>query len=1231
VGCLGCAPSIDADRVRAEATYGGHIRPVTFFMVGVARLRARHVFGAAFFAAAGLFLAPPAVAQTVINVTDGPSLSAAIAQADSNASASYVINFQNNITLSNAASNTLNAFNTTSNVTVNGNGFTLDGGSAQRGFFVFSGTVAIENLTVQNAQALGGSGGSGGGPVGGGGGGLGGALFVASSGIVTISNVTLLSNNASGGSAGVGRGVGAAGGGGGLGGAGGAAGGGGVGLGANGGGGAQGNNGSAGIVVGASSGGGSVGLVGAGSGGANGGGGGNFGGGGGVGGGNGFALDGGNGGFGGGGGGTAGGAFAGGGGFGGGGGGGGVLGGGGGFGGGGGGGDSNFPGGAGGNGGFGGGNGTGSGAGGGGGGLGGAVFVQSGGSLSIAGTLTINGNTVTPGNAQGGAGGGLAFGSGIFFQGTNGTPAALTFGAGTQSVGDVIADYVGSGGTNPGGGSNAADHGGSLALAKNGAGVLTLSGLNTFTGGTTVSGAGLVNFSAANNFGSGAITLNGGGLQWASGNSTDISGRLAAIGANGATFDTNGNAVTFATGLSGQGGLTKAGAGTLTLLAANSYLGGTAVSAGALQAGAANVFAPTSGFMVASGATLDLHGFNQTIGSLAGAGSVTLGSATLTTGNNNAYATFSGSIGGTGGLIKTGIGALTLLGTNNYSGATTISAGTLEVDGSIANSSSVTVNARAVLSGTGVVDPATTTIMSGGALMPGNAGNPTGMLSITGNLAFQSGALYLVQLTPAASALTAVTGSATLNGTVSAAFLSGSYVAKQYTILTAAGGVSGSFNALDVLGLPSGFKASLSYDANDAFLNLNLAASFGVPGGLNVNQQNVANALTNFFNTTGSIPAVFGALTPTALTQASGELATGSQQATFDAMNLFMGVLTDPFVAGRGDDVAASAAAAPFADEGDGASAYAAKDKPRSKGERDAYAAVYAKAPVVPFEQRWSVWAAGFGGSQTTDGNAALGSNSATSSSVYGTAVGADYRFSPFTMAGFALAGGGTSFSLANGLGSGRSDLFQAGAYVRHTVGPAYVTAALAYGWQDVTTDRTATIAGVDRLHAEFNANAFSGRLEGGYRFATPWLGFTPYAAAQFTTFDLPAYAESVLSGASTFALAYGAKDTTDTRSELGIRTDKSIALPNAILTLRGRLAWAHDFDPDRTIAATFQALPGASFVVNGAAQAHDSALTTASAELKWTNGWSTAATFEGAFSEITRSYAGKGVLRYAW
>ena len=194
-------------------------------------------------------------------------------------------------------------------------------------------------------------------------------------------------------------------------------------------------------------------------------------------------------------------------------------------------------------------------------------------------------------------------------------------------------------------------------------------------------------------------------------------------------------------------------------------------------------------------------------------------------------------------------------------------------------------------------------------------------------------------------------------------------------------------------------------------------------------------------------------------------------------MTQFMGVMTDPFTAGRRLD--AGAGATPFAEEGLRLSLDASPDKSRSRSERDAYAAIYRKTPIRDaYDPRWSVWAAGFGGSQTTEGNAAVGSNTATSR-VFGVAAGADYLLSPRTIAGFALAGGGTSFSVANG-GSGRSDLFQAGAFIKHNVGAAYVTAAAAYGWQDVTTDRTVTIAGIDRLHANFNANAFSGRIEGG-------------------------------------------------------------------------------------------------------------------------------------------------------
>jgi uncharacterized protein with beta-barrel porin domain len=545
------------------------------------------------------------------------------------------------------------------------------------------------------------------------------------------------------------------------------------------------------------------------------------------------------------------------------------------------------------------------------------------------------------------------------------------------------------------------------------------------------------------------------------------------------------------------------------------------------------------------------------------------------------------------------------------------------------------VNAGGTLGGNGTVGA---TLINGGTLAPGNS---IGTLTVTGSLTMTAAATYLVQVSGTSADKTIVTGTANLAGKVVVDPLTRLSATTTYTILTAST-VNGAFSGADFLAASNFARnARLSYVGNDVLLTLDPGMlSPALPGYATINQRNVAAGIDTALAGGGTTPAGFNALFAlsgdpllNALTQASGETATGSQQTTFDAMNLFMGVLTDPFLAGRDHSGASQGGATGYAADDSDALGYASGDRKRSGAEREAYAAIYRKAALAQvYEPRWSVWASGFGGTQTTDGNGTLGSGT-TTSRIAGATAGADYWFSPYTVAGFALAGGGTNFSVANG-GSGRSDLFQAGAFVRHNAGPAYVTAALAYGWQDITTDRNVTIAGTDHLQARFSANAYSGRLEGGYRFVAPWtggVGLTPYAAGQFTTFDLPAYVESVISGSNTFALTYAAKSVTATRSELGLRADRSFALNDAILTLRGRAAWAHDFNTDRSIAATFQALPGASFVVNGAAQAHDAALTTASAEVKLASGLSLAATFEGQFSDLTRSYAGKGTVRYAW
>jgi YVTN family beta-propeller protein/autotransporter-associated beta strand protein len=708
--------------------------------------------------------------------------------------------------------------------------------------------------------------------------------------------------------------------------------------------------------------------------------------------------------------------------------------------------------------------------------------------------------------------------------------------------------------------------------------------------------------------GSAGPVFTGGTLQFAGAN---ISSALPIVlMSQGGTFDTAGNNATLSGAISGAGGLTKTGLGTLTLSGAGSYLGPTMVNVGTLQGGSANAFSPNSAYTVTNGATLDLNNFNQAVGSLAGAGAVTLGSATLTAGQDNTTTIFAGAISGSGGLTKTGTGTMTLSGHNLYTGATAIDAGTLSVNGSIATSSLTMVNAGGTLGGNGIVGNA---LINGGRLAPGNS---IGTLGVAGNLVFTAASSYMVEVSPSSADRVNVSGTATLGGAaVNASFATGNYVTRQYIILNAAGGVTGTFGSQVNANLPANFISALSYDANNVYLNLSLNYAGALGNGLSSNQRAVGNALVGAFNRTGAIPLALGALDARGLTQASGEIATGTQQTMFDAMTMFMGLMTDPFTAGRGVDRPAIG----YAD-----------DSALRRAPGDAYAMITKAAPRLPaFEPRWNVWAAGFGGSQTTGGNTATGSNAATSS-IYGTAVGADYWFSRSTVAGFAMAGGGTSFAVGNG-GSGRSDLFQAGGFVRHSIASAYVTATAAYGWQDITTDRN---VGGGALQGRFNANSYSGRLEGGNRTVSPWLGgvgITPYAALQVTALDLPTYAETAAGGVNAFALGYAGRWVTAPRSELGLRSDKSFALSDAVLTLRGRVAWAHDTNVDRSAQATFQSLPGASFTVSGASPAPDSALTTASAEMAFAGGLSLAATFEGEFSEVTRSYAGKGVARYAW
>ena len=159
----------------------------------------------------------------------------------------------------------------------------------------------------------------------------------------------------------------------------------------------------------------------------------------------------------------------------------------------------------------------------------------------------------------------------------------------------------------------------------------------------------------------------------------------------------NGSALTVSGGITGTANLTKTGNGILTLSGTNTYVGSTTVSAGVLQSGATGSFNPTSAHVVSAGAILRLNNLDNTIGSLAGAGTVenggTANNRTLTLGGDNTNTTFSGVLQNGGaftlGITKTGTGIQTLSGTSNtYTGATTVNQGTLAITGTISTGAS---------------------------------------------------------------------------------------------------------------------------------------------------------------------------------------------------------------------------------------------------------------------------------------------------------------------------------------------------------------------------------------------------------------------------------------------------------------------------------------------------------------------------------------------------------------
>jgi autotransporter-associated beta strand protein len=198
---------------------------------------------------------------------------------------------------------------------------------------------------------------------------------------------------------------------------------------------------------------------------------------------------------------------------------------------------------------------------------------------------------------------------------------------------------------------------GSGSLNQIGSGTTILSAASNYAGGTTIA--------------AGTLQLGeGGGSGSLTGNITD----------NATLAIDRSDIYSFGERIFGTGAFAQIGIGTTVLTTAQNYTGGTTVVAGTLQLGAGGSL-PTAGNVAIDGGLLDLAGYDQTIGDLSGTGGfIALGSDILTAGTADST-TFAGAIFGSGAFVKTGSGTLTLTGANNYTGGTTISAGTLEFGG----------------------------------------------------------------------------------------------------------------------------------------------------------------------------------------------------------------------------------------------------------------------------------------------------------------------------------------------------------------------------------------------------------------------------------------------------------------------------------------------------------------------------------------------------------------------
>jgi autotransporter-associated beta strand protein len=390
-------------------------------------------------------------------------------------------------------------------------------------------------------------------------------------------------------------------------------------------------------------------------------------------------------------------------------------------------------------------------------------FNETLGSITGSGNITLGAGTLTTNSTSNTTFSGLISGTGgltkngtstLTLSGNNTYNGTTTINAGTIEIaaagrlgaGNYTGNISNSGGLIHSGTTNQILGGilsGSGSLTQNAASTLTLSGANTYNGTTTIKSGTLV-IGHATGLGSGGnISFTGGGLQYGSGITTDISSRIK-NSTLAILVDTNGNNVTFASALdsTNAGGFTKNGTGILTLGGNNTYAGNTRINAGTVEIGAAGRLGAGNytGNIVNNGTFIYSGTSNQTLG---------------------------GIISGSGALTHNASSTLTLTGNNTFNGATAINAGTLVLSGTN-TASAITVASGATLMGTGRGGATTVS----GTIAPGNS---PGTLTV-GALTLNGGGVYTWEMADATGVAgtgwdrIASTGLLTVNSTSGSTF-----------------------------------------------------------------------------------------------------------------------------------------------------------------------------------------------------------------------------------------------------------------------------------------------------------------------------------------------------------------------------------------------------------------------------------------------------------------------------